>query len=97
MDHEMTHQSGRYHGSDSEHHGMRRRHAAVGGFAAGAILLAWIAFGTIILLGSCGVINARISDLWPVILILAGANLLLCGGRYRMHTVNDQDDHPPMD
>ena len=76
---------------------MRRRHAAVGGFAAGAILLAWIAFGTIILLGSFGVINARIGDLWPVVLILAGANLLLCGGRYRMHTVSDRDDHTPVD
>lgn len=97
MDHEMTSQYGRHHASDSEHRGMRRRHAAVGGFAAGAILLAWIAFGTIILLGSFGVINARIGDLWPVILILAGANLLLCGGRYRMHTVSDRDDHTPMD
>jgi len=95
MDHETTSQSGRYHGIDPGHRGMRRRHPQMGGFAAGAILLAWIAFGTIILLGSFGVINARIGDLWPVILILVGANLLLCGGRYRMDSEGDQNHNTP--
>jgi len=56
------------------------RRAALG---AGIILISWIVFGSIILLGSIGVMNAEIGKLWPLILVVAGANLLLTGGRYR--------------
>lgn len=73
------------------------RYRGAGGFAAGIILLAWIAFGSVILLGSFGVIDAQIGDLWPVILILAGANLLLSSGRYRLHSAGNRDHETPTD
>lgn len=76
---------------------MRARHPGAGGFAAGIILLAWITFGSIILLGSFGVTDAEIGDLWPVILILAGANLLLSSGRYRLHSAGNRDHDTPTD
>ena len=97
MDHNTTTEIARSTDHTSRHRGINARHPGAGGFAAGMILLAWIAFGSVILLGSFGVIDARIADLWPVVLILAGANLLLCGGRYRMHSVGDRDNHTPTD
>jgi hypothetical protein len=43
--------------------------------------LSWIAVGAIILLSNLGVIAVGIRVLWPVILVIIGANVLLRGGR----------------
>jgi hypothetical protein len=45
--------------------------------------LSWIAVGAIILLNNLGVIAVGIEILWPVVLVILGANLLLCGVRRR--------------
>jgi hypothetical protein len=45
--------------------------------------LSWIAVGAIILLNNLGVIAVGIQVLWPVVLVILGANLLLCGARRR--------------
>jgi hypothetical protein len=45
--------------------------------------LSWIAFGAIILLNNLGVIAVGIQVLWPVVLVILGVNLLLCGARRR--------------
>ena len=47
--------------------------------------LSWIAVGAIILLNNLGVIAVGIQVLWPVILVIAGANLLFCRARRRLH------------
>jgi hypothetical protein len=65
---------------------LRRITLGLSGFAAIVILISWIVFGSIILLGSIGVFEVGIGELWPVILILVGANLLLTGGRYRLRS-----------
>jgi hypothetical protein len=70
---------------------LRRIVLGPSGFAAIVILISWIVFGSIILLGSIGVLEVGIGELWPVILILVGANLLLAGGRYRLRS----DRHHP--
>ncbi len=95
MDHGTNLKSTYHRDAVSRHRAFCLRHSDGGGLAAGIILLAWIAFGSIILLGSFGVIDARIGDLWPVVLILAGANMLLCGGRYRMESHGDRTEEPP--
>jgi cytochrome c-type biogenesis protein CcmH/NrfF len=46
--------------------------------------LSWIAVGAIILLNNLGVIAVGIQVLWPVVLVILGANLLLCGARRRL-------------
>ena len=46
--------------------------------------LSWIAVGAIILLNNLGVIAVGIQVLWPVVLVILGANLLLCGVRRRI-------------
>ena len=45
--------------------------------------LSWIAVGAIILLNNLGVIAVGIQVLWPVVLVILGANLLFCGVRRR--------------
>ena len=47
--------------------------------------LSWIAVGAIILLNNLGVIAVGIQVLWPVILVIIGAGLLLRGARRRFH------------
>jgi hypothetical protein len=47
--------------------------------------LSWIAVGAIILLKNLGVIAVGIQVLWPVILVIIGANLLFRGTRRRYH------------
>jgi len=47
--------------------------------------LSWIAVGAIILLNNLGVIAVGIQVLWPVVLVIIGANLLLRGSRRRLH------------
>jgi len=46
--------------------------------------LSWIAVGAIILLNNIGVIAVGIQVLWPVVLVILGVNLLLCGVRRRV-------------
>ncbi len=46
--------------------------------------LSWIAIGAIILLDNLGVIAFGIWDLWPVLLLILGGNLLICGLRRRL-------------
>ena len=46
--------------------------------------LSWIVVGAIILLNNLGVIAVGIQVLWPVVLVILGANLLLCGVRRRI-------------
>jgi hypothetical protein len=46
--------------------------------------LSWIAVGAIILLDNLGVIAVGIQVLWPVVLVILGANLLLCGAGRRL-------------
>ena len=43
--------------------------------------LSWIAVGAIILLNNLGVIAVGIYVLWPVVLVILGANLVICGLR----------------
>ena len=45
--------------------------------------LSWIAVGAIILLNNLGVIAVGIGVLWPVILVILGANLVFRGTRRR--------------
>ena len=71
---------------------LRRMTLGPSGFAAIFILISWIVFGSIILLGSIGVLSVGIGELWPVILILVGANLLLTSGRYRQRPDVSQVD-----
>ena len=47
--------------------------------------LSWIAVGAIILLRNLGVIAVGIQVLWPVILVVIGANLLFRGTSRRHH------------
>lgn len=47
--------------------------------------LSWIAVGAIILLNNLGVIAVGIQGLWPVILVIIGAGLLLRGAGRRFH------------
>ena len=79
-------------------HCLRRMTLGLSGFAAMVILVSWIVFGSIILLGSIGVLTVGISELWPVILVLVGANLILTSGRYRQRPDVRQTDSdvPPM-
>ena len=49
--------------------------------------LSWIAVGAIILLNNLGVIAVGIEILWPVVLVILGANLLLCGARRRYRRI----------
>jgi hypothetical protein len=46
-------------------------------------LVGAVAVGAIILLNNLGVIAVGIQVLWPVVLVILGANLLLCGVRSR--------------
>jgi hypothetical protein len=45
--------------------------------------LSWIAVGAIILLKNLGVIAVGIGVLWPVVLLIFGANLVFRGARRR--------------
>ena len=45
--------------------------------------LSWIAVGAIILLNNLGVIAVGIGALWPVVLVILGANLVFRGARRR--------------
>ena len=45
--------------------------------------LSWIAVGAIILLNNLGVIAVGIGVLWPVVLVILGANLVFRGARRR--------------
>ena len=45
--------------------------------------LSWIAVGAIILFNNLGVIAVGIGVLWPVVLVILGANMLFCGDRRR--------------
>jgi hypothetical protein len=45
--------------------------------------LSWIAVGAIILFNNLGVIAVGIQVLWPVVLVILGANLLFRGARRR--------------
>ena len=45
--------------------------------------LSWIAVGAIILLDNIGVIAVGIGVLWPVVLVILGANLVFRGARRR--------------
>jgi len=45
--------------------------------------LSWIAVGAIILLNNLGVIAVGIEVLWPVVLVILGANLVFRGTRRR--------------
>ena len=47
--------------------------------------LSWIAVGAIILLKNLGFIAVGIYVLWPVVLVILGANLVFCGLRRRSH------------
>jgi len=53
--------------------------------------LSWIAVGAIILLNNLGVIAVGIGVLWPVVLVILGANLVFRGGRRRYREL----DHEP--
>ena len=46
--------------------------------------LSWIAVGAIILLNNLGVIAVGIQILWPVVLVILGANLVWSGARRRI-------------
>ena len=50
-------------------------------YTAGSI---FIFVGVVILLSNLGYIGFGIWDLWPVVLVILGANLLLCGVRRRI-------------
>ena len=52
--------------------------------------LSWIAVGAIILLNNLGVIAVGIQVLWPVVLVILGANLLLCGARRRFRRLEQE-------
>jgi len=54
--------------------------------------LSWIAVGAIILLKNLGLIAVGIQVLWPVILVIIGAVLVLRGARRRRHKAED-DSH----
>jgi len=54
--------------------------------------LSWIAVGAIILLNNLGVIAVGIQVLWPVVLVIIGANLLLRGAQRRRRKFTD-DSH----
>lgn len=95
MAHDDTQETSRYCSHGSKRRCLRRVVLGFGGFAAGIILISWIAVGSIILLDSIEVVDAGIGELWPVILILAGANLLLTGGRYRFGSDNNETDTEP--
>ena len=43
--------------------------------------LSWIAVGAIILLNNLGAIAIGIQVVWPVVLVILGANFFLCGAR----------------
>jgi hypothetical protein len=45
--------------------------------------LSWIAVGAIILLNNLGVIAVGIGVLWPVVIVILGANLVFRGARRR--------------
>ena len=49
--------------------------------------LVWIAIGSIILLSNLGFIAFEIWDLWPVVLVILGANLLFGGARRRYRRI----------
>lgn len=53
--------------------------------------LSWIAVGAIILLNNLGVIAVGIGVLWPVVLVILGANLVFRGARRRYREL----DHEP--
>ena len=95
MRHHDTLETGRSCSRGSERRCLRRVILGFSGFAAGIILISWIAVGSIILLDSIEVVDAGIGELWPVILILAGANLLLTGGRYRYGSDGNGTDSEP--
>ena len=92
MRHHDTLETGRSCSRGSKRRCLRRVVLGFSGFAAGIILISWIAVGSIILLDSIEVVDAGIGELWPVILILAGANLLLTGGRYRFRSDSNETD-----
>jgi len=52
--------------------------------------LSWIAVGAIILLNNLGVIAVGIEALWPVILVILGANLVFRCARRRLEREGDQ-------
>jgi hypothetical protein len=55
--------------------------------------LSWIAVGAIILLSNIGVIAVGIGVLWPVVLVILGANLVFRGTRRRFRGF-DHDSGP---
>jgi hypothetical protein len=55
--------------------------------------LSWIAVGAIILFNNLGVIAVGIQVLWPVVLVILGANLLFRGARRRYREF-DRDSGP---
>ena len=60
--------------------------------------LSWIAVGAIILFNNLGVIAVGIQVLWPVVLVILGANLVFRGSRRRHHGFNHESgaDSTPM-
>jgi hypothetical protein len=55
--------------------------------------LSWIAVGAIILLNNLGVIAVGIGVLWPVVLVILGANLLFRGMRRRERGIDHESGH----
>jgi hypothetical protein len=54
--------------------------------------LSWIAVGAIILLNNTGVIAVGIGVLWPVVVVILGANILFRGARRRHRCSDDGSD-----
>jgi hypothetical protein len=54
--------------------------------------LSWIAVGAIILLNNLGVIAVGVQILWPVILVILGANLVFRGARRRYREFERDSD-----
>ena len=57
--------------------------------------LSWIAVGAIILLNNLGVIALGIGVLWPVVLVILGANLVFRGARRRLRGFDHESDPGP--
>jgi hypothetical protein len=55
--------------------------------------LSWIAVGAIILLNNLGVIAVGAQILWPLVLVILGVNLVICGSRRRHHRL-DRESGP---
>ena len=55
--------------------------------------LSWIAVGAIILLNNLGVIAVGIGVLWPVVLVILGANLVFRGTRRLERGIDHESGH----